>query len=339
LPDFHSLLIIQHRNESGSGAFKEERNDRERHRSALAELVKGQVAGDGALVICSARTLQDALVSDITFWTTPGSRRSWRRARQCRRRSCQHARAARTLIKSPIRCSPSCHRSTSAEANRRPTDRHRRTGRCSFQCGRSADASIHPFAVVGAVRSSAALPAAIAWSSARTAGSAMMSFSIPMSSVYDDTVMGDRVSFTPTPPSAPTGSATVSCAAGCSSIPQLGNVVLGADVEIGAARRRPANLRSTIIGTGTKIDNLVQIAHNCQIGEHNALAAQIGICRLVHDGELRLMGGQVGVKDHIQIGDRAQFGAKTGVSTRAAGKAHVPLSRTGEREAPAPWFA
>jgi len=97
-------------------------------------------------------------------------------------------------------------------------------------------------------------------------------------------------------------------------IPQVGGVEIGDDVEIGACTTIDrATFGITRIGTGTKIDNQVQIAHNCQIGRHNVIAALCGIAGSVVTGDYVFMGGQVGVVDHCRIGDRTQVGAKSGI--------------------------
>jgi len=97
-------------------------------------------------------------------------------------------------------------------------------------------------------------------------------------------------------------------------VPQVGNVEIGDDVEIGACTTIDrATFGTTRIGAGTKIDNQVQIAHNCQIGRHNVIAALCGIAGSVVTGDYVAMGGQVGIVDHCRIGDRTQLGAKSGV--------------------------
>jgi UDP-3-O-[3-hydroxymyristoyl] glucosamine N-acyltransferase len=97
-------------------------------------------------------------------------------------------------------------------------------------------------------------------------------------------------------------------------VPQVGNVEIGDDVEIGACTTIDrATFGTTRIGAGTKIDNQVQIAHNCQIGRHNIIAALCGIAGSVVTGDYVMMGGQVGIVDHCRIGDRTQLGAKSGV--------------------------
>jgi UDP-3-O-[3-hydroxymyristoyl] glucosamine N-acyltransferase len=103
---------------------------------------------------------------------------------------------------------------------------------------------------------------------------------------------------------------------GHQKIPQTRRVIIQDDVEIGAnsAIDRGAT-RDTIIGEGTKIDNLVQIAHNTSIGRHCVLAAQTGISGSVQVGDYVMMGGQVGIADHLTIGDGAMLAARSGVTS------------------------
>jgi UDP-3-O-[3-hydroxymyristoyl] glucosamine N-acyltransferase len=96
--------------------------------------------------------------------------------------------------------------------------------------------------------------------------------------------------------------------------PQIGNVVMGNDVEVGANTTIDrATYGSTLIGDGTKIDNFVMIAHNCKIGKHNLLCAHTGIAGSTTTGEYVVMAGRVGVKDHVHIGDGAVIGAMAGI--------------------------
>jgi len=97
-------------------------------------------------------------------------------------------------------------------------------------------------------------------------------------------------------------------------VPQRGIVRIGDDVEIGAsAAIDRAALGETSIGRGTKIDNLVHIAHNVRIGEDSALAAQTGIAGSTKIGSRTQFGGQVGVSGHLNVGDDVGIGAKSGV--------------------------
>lgn len=97
-------------------------------------------------------------------------------------------------------------------------------------------------------------------------------------------------------------------------IPQMGHVELADDVEIGANTTIDrATFGATCIGKGTKIDNLVQVAHNVQIGANNVFAAQVGVAGSTHIGDMNMVGGQTGFAGHIRIGDRNKFGAQSGI--------------------------
>jgi UDP-3-O-[3-hydroxymyristoyl] glucosamine N-acyltransferase len=95
---------------------------------------------------------------------------------------------------------------------------------------------------------------------------------------------------------------------------QLGNVEIGSDVEIGAcATIDRGTYGSTIIGEGTKIDNLVMIAHNCRLGKHNLICSQVGIAGSTTTGDNVVMAGQVGVRDNVHIGAGAVLCSKAGI--------------------------
>jgi UDP-3-O-[3-hydroxymyristoyl] glucosamine N-acyltransferase len=97
-------------------------------------------------------------------------------------------------------------------------------------------------------------------------------------------------------------------------IPQVGNVVLDDEVEIGAnSCVDRAQTGSTHIGYGTKIDNLVQIGHNCRIGKHCAIAAQTGFAGSTSVGDFVKIAGQVGTRGHMHIGSRATIAGQSGV--------------------------
>lgn len=97
-------------------------------------------------------------------------------------------------------------------------------------------------------------------------------------------------------------------------IQQMGNVVLEDDVEVGANTTIDrAVMGSTVIHKGVKLDNLIQIAHNCEIGQHTAMAAQVGIAGSTKIEENCVLGGQVGIGGHITIGKNSQIGAQSGI--------------------------
>ncbi|MGC4128326.1 MAG: UDP-3-O-(3-hydroxymyristoyl)glucosamine N-acyltransferase [Bergeyella sp.] len=127
--------------------------------------------------------------------------------------------------------------------------------------------------------------------------------------VHSNTVIGgDGFGFQPT-------------AEGFKKIPQLGNVIIGDNVEIGSnCSIDRATIGSTIIGNGTKIDNLIQIAHNVKIGENNVIAAQAGIAGSTTIGDWNQIGGQVGIVGHIKIGNQVKIQAQSGVSSSTKDK-------------------
>jgi UDP-3-O-[3-hydroxymyristoyl] glucosamine N-acyltransferase len=98
-------------------------------------------------------------------------------------------------------------------------------------------------------------------------------------------------------------------------IPQKGTVVIEDDVEVGAnAAIDRAALGETLIRRGAKIDNLVQVAHNVEVGENAVLAGLTGLAGSVRIGRGALLGGQVGVADHVRVGDNVIAAAKSGIT-------------------------
>lgn len=97
-------------------------------------------------------------------------------------------------------------------------------------------------------------------------------------------------------------------------VPQVGGVIIGDDVEIGAnVTIDRATTGNTVIGKGTKIDNLVQIAHNVKIGENSIVVAQVGVGGSTEIGSFVVIGGQVGIADHAKIDDGCMIGAQSGI--------------------------
>jgi len=127
-------------------------------------------------------------------------------------------------------------------------------------------------------------------------------------------LIGDRVIIHPGCAIGQDGFGFVRSPKGARKVPQVGRVIIQDDVEIGANSTVDRGaIRDTVIGEGTKIDNLVQIAHNVWIGRHCLLAGQVGISgsSTVEDGVI--MGGQVGVSDHMTIGPGAMLAAQSGL--------------------------
>ena len=112
-------------------------------------------------------------------------------------------------------------------------------------------------------------------------------------------------------------------AAGHIKVPQIGRVIVQDHVEIGAGTTIDrGGTDDTIIGEGTKIDNQVQIGHNCMVGRHCIIVGQCGLSGSVTLGDYVMLGGQVGIADHLSIGEGAMIGAKSGVMS------NVPAGET-----------
>jgi UDP-3-O-[3-hydroxymyristoyl] glucosamine N-acyltransferase len=127
-------------------------------------------------------------------------------------------------------------------------------------------------------------------------------------------LIGDRVVIHPGARIGQDGFGYLPASTGHLKIPQSRRVIIQDDVEIGANTTIDrGSTRDTVIGEGTKIDNLVQIAHNVSIGRHCLIAGQVGISGSAVLGDFVMLGGKVGIADHVTIGTGAQLGAQSGV--------------------------
>jgi len=107
-------------------------------------------------------------------------------------------------------------------------------------------------------------------------------------------------------------------------IPQLGNVVIEDNVEIGANTSIDrATMGSTIIRSGSKLDNLIQVAHNCEIGKNTVIAAQSGFAGSSKIGDYCMISGQVAVKGHLKIGNHVKIAAQSGIASNLKDKSVV----------------
>lgn len=136
----------------------------------------------------------------------------------------------------------------------------------------------------------------------------------PNVSVYDKTVIGNNVTIHAGTVVGEDGFGYATHKGVHCKIPQIGNVVIEDDVEIGAGCAIDrAGIGSTIIGQGTKFSNLIAIGHGTKVGPHCLLVAQVGIAGSTKLGHHVTLGGQVGVVGHISIGDNVTVGAKSGI--------------------------
>jgi UDP-3-O-[3-hydroxymyristoyl] glucosamine N-acyltransferase len=128
--------------------------------------------------------------------------------------------------------------------------------------------------------------------------------------------IGDRVTILPGAHIGQPGFGFTADGEGYLKVPQLGRVIVQDDVEIGAATTIDRGaLGDTVIGEGSKLDNLVMIAHNCQIGRHCVIAGQTGLAGSVVLEDGVVLAGQVGLGDHSRVGAKARMGARSGTGS------------------------
>ena len=283
----------------------------------LAALVHGEVEGNGELIIRAARPLQEAQPGDITFLD---------HLRHVAKLQASLASAAvigadlPTAGKTVIRVAETftAFIAIAQKLHARPPAAP--TGvdpRAAVDPGATIgpDVSIAPFVTIGAgtvVGARCRIHSGVSIGRDCKLGADVVLH--PNVALYDGTILGDRAI-------VHAGAVLGSDGFGYRfqqgrhvKVPQLGYVEVGADVEIGAgACIDRGTFGSTRIGAGTKIDNLVQIAHNVQIGNHAILVSQVGIAGSSSIGNYVQLGGQSGVTDHVSVGDGAQIAAKAGV--------------------------
>jgi len=142
----------------------------------------------------------------------------------------------------------------------------------------------------------------------------------PNATVYHDCKVGNRVILHAGSVVGSDGFGFAPTADGYSKIPQIGIVTIEDDVEIGANTCIDrSTMGSTYVRKGVKLDNLVQIAHNTDIGEHTVMSAQVGVAGSAKIGKWCMFGGQAGIAGHITIGDKTMLAAQSGVPSSLEG--------------------
>jgi UDP-3-O-[3-hydroxymyristoyl] glucosamine N-acyltransferase len=178
-----------------------------------------------------------------------------------------------------------------------------------------ANASIGPHVVVGddvVLGADCVLHAGVVVYPRATIGARFTAYARAV--VREDVRIGDRVTVHAGAVIGSDGFGYLPGAAGIRKIPQIGTVVIEDDVEIGAnATVDRAALGATTIGRGTKIDNLVIVAHGCRVGPYCLLAAQVGLAGGTILGTGVMLGGQVGSAGHLKVGDGVRVAAKSGI--------------------------
>ena len=180
----------------------------------------------------------------------------------------------------------------------------------------AADVDVHPFAVIGAdveIASGTTIHAGVTIMAGCRIGATSEIF--PGAVLYENTTVGDRCIVHANAVLGAYGFGYKAGSGGYQLSAQLGWVELGDDVEVGAGTTIDRGTYGpTVIGPGSKLDNLVMIAHNVRLGRHNMICSQVGVAGSTTTGDWVVMAGQVGVRDHVHIGDKAVLGARSGVS-------------------------
>jgi UDP-3-O-[3-hydroxymyristoyl] glucosamine N-acyltransferase len=141
----------------------------------------------------------------------------------------------------------------------------------------------------------------------------------PHATLYPGVEVGDRAVIHSGARIGPDGFGYVFQGGAHRRVPQVGGCRIGADVEVGAnSTIDRGSVGDTVVGRGTKIDNLVHVGHNCRIGEHVILAAQVGISGSTRVGDGVVMGGQAGIGGHLTLGAGARIGGQAGVTADVA---------------------
>lgn len=282
----------------------------------LADWVRGEVLGDGDLPIADARPLGHARPGDITL-VDAKHLGAWH--------TCPAA-AAVAPASVPVNGRPLIRVADPLMAFAGIVQRLR--GRPPAPAGvvdptahvhptakLAPGVSVGPFAVVG--EGTEVGPGTVLHAGAVVGRGCKLGAGVtlyPRVVLYDDCVLGDRVTVHANAVIGADGFGYRFQNGRHEKVPQLGWVEIEADVEVGAgATIDRGTFGPTRIGAGTKIDNLVMVGHNCQIGRHNVLAAQVGIAGSSTTGDYVVMAGQSGLADHLTIGERAVIAAGTGV--------------------------
>ncbi|MHB8305183.1 MAG: UDP-3-O-(3-hydroxymyristoyl)glucosamine N-acyltransferase [Vulcanimicrobiaceae bacterium] len=285
----------------------------------LAALVDGRVVGDGATPVSRIGAVDEADAGTLTFATSEaylGAALASKAAAvlvdealvtgEPREKPLLAVRSARAALARLLRA---FDRPRSSGPFRHPSAVVDPSAVIGDEVYIGANVYVGPGARVGA---RSVLEAGAHVGAAASLGEAALLY--PRAMLLDGCTAGDRVILHPGAVVGSDGFGYVFLDGHFERIPQVGNVVLEDDVEIGAnSCVDRAQTGSTRIGRGTKVDNLCHIGHNCRIGSHSAFAALVGLAGSTIVGDFVQVGGQAGFKGHITIGSRAKIAGQSAV--------------------------
>jgi UDP-3-O-[3-hydroxymyristoyl] glucosamine N-acyltransferase len=303
----------------------------------LALLVDGQLTGPANLAIRGAAPLRDAGPGEITLVDSAD-----------RGRSLAESKAAAVVCprsftpgETPAILVDDVHAAfAKIVLHFRPARAARRIGisrmsAISTSAVLGANVDVHPFATIGdevMIGDGSTIHAGVHIMAGCRIGRHVTIF--PGAVLYENTIVGDRTIIHAAAVVGAYGFGYELVDGRHKLSAQLGNVVVGADVEIGAGTTIDRGTYSpTVIGDGTKIDDQVMIAHNCRLGKHNLLCSQVGIAGSSTTGDYVVLAGQAGIRDHVHIGSGAVVGAKGGIVNNVPENSrYIGIPATPERE-------
>jgi UDP-3-O-[3-hydroxymyristoyl] glucosamine N-acyltransferase len=287
----------------------------------LAALVRGRVVGDGSVPIRSARPVSEAGPGDITFIENDRYARMLRTSPASAAIVGPHFKPAVGAtelpvieVADPIAAFVEVRKHLVGDQRPRWTGTHP-MAYVDPTAKVGADTAVYPFAYVGEeaeIGDGCTLhPGAVVGARCKLGRDVIIH---PNAVLYEGVVLGDRVEVHAGTVLGGDGFGYRLVEGRHVKVPQTGTVEVGDDVEIGAnCTVDRATFEATRIGEGSKIDNLVMIGHNNQIGRHNLLCGQVGMAGSCKTGDYVVMAGQAGIKDGTEIGDRVTVGAQAGV--------------------------
>ncbi len=284
----------------------------------IAELIGGEVVGDGDIVITGVSGIKEAAEGDIAFLANPKYQpllESTKAAAVITSRDILKAPKPIIRIENPSLAFAKVVELAMPERNRHPRGIHP-TAVIGRNVTLGKDIGIGAYVVIDDGASigdrTVVYPGCYIGRDSRVGCDTLIYANV---SVREEIIIGDRVIIHSGTVIGSDGFGFATIDGVHHKIPQVGTVVVEDDVEIGAnVTIDRARFDKTVIGKGTKIDNLVQIAHNVEVGENSIIVAQVGISGSTVIGRNVTLAGQVGIVGHITIGDRAIVAAQSGVS-------------------------
>ena len=287
----------------------------------LAALVRGRLDGDGTIPIQAARSVGEAGPGDITFIENERYAKLLRTSPASAaivgphfKRAPENPHVPVIEVEDPITAFVAVRKHLAPKSRPRWVGIHPQAfvSRSAFI---GENVAVYPFAFIGedAVIGDGTTihPGAVVGDRCKLGRDVVIR---PNVVLYEDVILGDRVEIHGGTVLGGDGFGYRFIDGRHVKVPQTGRVEVGDDVEIGAnCTVDRATFEATRIGEGSKIDNLVMIGHNNQIGRHNLLCGQVGIAGSCKTGDYVVMAGQAGIKDKTEIGDHVVVGAQAGV--------------------------